>query len=102
MQGRAVRRPSLPLTMEDEASLAELKASPELLSSLSNLLDIDIDLASSTESALLHALLQAGIASVRSAAMEAGYAELARQNRTDVEQRRATARRRRPTWADER
>ena len=101
LQGRAVRRPSLPLTEADEHDLAELKDSPSLLQALSQMLDLDINLQSATEAAVLHAIFRAGLAHIRDAALEAGYAQLAAEQAEETAARRVLARRRRPTWADE-
>lgn len=54
-----------------------------------------------TESVLLHALLEAGLAAIREDAENEGYAVLAAQRSQDADARREQARRRRPSWADE-
>lgn len=101
LQGRAVRRPSLPLTSADEADLAALKGSREMLDTLGQLAGLNIDLSSATESALLHAIFRAGFLGIRDAALSAGYSELASEAAADASARQAAARRRPPTWADE-
>jgi hypothetical protein len=52
-----------------------------------------------SEASVLHAVLVAGLRVVREQAEEAGYAQLAAER--NAEQRRAFARRQRPSWADE-
>ena len=96
-----MRRPSLPLTDSDERDLAQLKGSPSLLKALSDIVDLDINLESATEAAVLHAIFRAGIARINDAALDAGYAQLATEHIEDIADRKATARRRTPTWADE-
>ena len=96
-----VRRPSLPLSQADEAALSALREAPELLRSLAELSSIEIDLQSATESALLQAIFRAGLRSVSEAALDRGYRELAAAELSEARSRRATARRRRPSWADE-
>lgn len=65
---------------------------------LSRLVDADVS-EDSSEAALLHAVMEAGIKAVAQHVEAAGYAELAAG--MDAANRRATARRRRPTWAHE-
>lgn len=97
-----VRRPSLPLTAQDEADLDVLRDSPAHRRALSQLSPAAPDAATDlTEGALLHAVLQAGIAAIRAHAEAEGYQQLAAQYAADTQRRRATARRRRPVWADE-
>jgi len=102
MQGRVIRRPSLPLTAQDESDLDLIRSSPNHRRALEQL---GGDLAGVTESlsegALLHAVFEAGLEAVRLAAAEVGYAELAQQQRQDAGAQRAESRRRRPSWADD-
>lgn len=95
-----VRRPSLPLTEADERDLDLLRTSPVYRRALDEV-SPDASLADAgelTESALLHAVLEVGLATIRENALDAGYEELARQR--EGSQRRVS-RRRRPDWADE-
>lgn len=102
MRNRVVRRPSLPLTEQDEHELELIRASPSYRSALANLSgevgDAAVDLS---EAALLHAVFEAGLDAVRLAAQEVGYSALAVERSEDAEARRPSARRRRPSWADE-
>jgi hypothetical protein len=100
MSQRVVRRPNLPLTEADEADLAHIRRSPASRAALRRYLG-NVNPASATEAAFLHALLQAGMDAVQRDAADAGYAELALQQQHDARQRRQDARRRRPSWADE-
>lgn len=95
-----VRRPSVSLTAQDEADLAALKESAELPEILGRLVGLPIDPRSATESALLLALLRAGIHAVQDEVADLAYEQLAPN--VNLEARQAVARRRRPTWADER
>ena len=97
----ASRRPSLPLSSADEDALRLLRESPEMLESLAEFAALEVDLRSATESALLQAIFRAGLRSISEAALARGYDELARQYETELEERYAFARRRRPSWADE-
>ena len=96
-----VRRPSLPLTARDEEDLALLRSGPERRAHLARLSGEDVAAGDISESALLHAVLQAGLAAIQEAAEEAGYAQLAREQADGADGRRAEARRRTPTWAHE-
>ena len=97
-----VRRPSLPLTSQDEADLTLLRESPAHLRALA-------DLAPSTpvqegdvrESVLLHAVFEAGLSVVRKAAEEEGYEQLAAEYRAIADERRSLSRRRQPAWSGE-
>lgn len=97
----AVRRPSLPLSPQDEAALRLVRKSDAQLQALAEFLDLDIDLRSATESALLQAIFRAGLRLLTESALLEGYEELARQLEPGSAERRAFARRRRPAWADE-
>lgn len=97
-----VRRPSLPLTDADEADLELLRSSAAHRSALARLSPAaPAENEDLTEGALLHAILQAGIAAVRTAAETQGYQQLAAEYASRAHQRRATARRKAPVWADE-
>ena len=56
---------------------------------------------STSESALLHTVLVAGLRATQERAQEDGYAELGSEYAAADAQRRSAARRRRPAWADE-
>lgn len=101
MRAAAVRRPSLPLTERDERDLALLRASAPRREALSRLTGEPVTRPDLSEATLLHAVFEAGLAAVREATEEAGYAELAAQQGAEQAERRAEARRRRPAWADE-
>lgn len=97
-----VRRPSLPLTGKDDADLEVLRTSPayrralEVLAPSAPAADDDV-----TESVLLHAVFEAGLAAVRRSAEEEGYAQLAADYAYPPAERRAMARRRPPSWSDD-
>lgn len=92
-----VRRPSLPLTERDVEDLRKLRGSKRQAEALSSISGTNV--SDVTESVLLHALLEAGFQALRDAVNSSGYGDLAAQQ--DVESQRATARRRKPNWADE-
>jgi len=91
-------RKSLPLTEQDLADLAKLRRSVDHRQALAELSHRHID-DSVSEAALLQAVLEAGLRATQDRVEEEGYATLAQQ--IDTAERRQTARRRRPTWADE-
>jgi hypothetical protein len=95
MRGAVVRRPSVPLTLEDERQLAALRQTPELRAALAGLADHDPD-ADVTEASLLHSVLEAGFAALLNAHLESGYAELASEWESEREERRSVHRRRSP------
>lgn len=106
LRARVTRRPSLPLTARDESDLVVIRSSPSHQRALEDLARTPSGQTQTlSESALLHAIFEAGLDAVRAAAQEAGYAELADQMATEQRDgevdRRAEARRRRPSWADE-
>lgn len=94
-----VRRPSLPLTAQDEAALKELRGSQEMQRALSRLCGRDIS-AQNTEGSVLQALIETALRVVKAQAQERAYEELARDV-TYLEDKRAFRDRRRPSWADE-
>lgn len=96
-----VRRPSLPLTEQDERELERLGTSPLHRESLARLSGVPLTETEVSESALLHAVFEAGLAAVRIASEEAGYAQLAVELADQATNHRAAARRRRPSWAHE-
>ena len=102
MSQPVVRRPSVPLTLSDEEELQTLRLSPELRRALAEIapmhpaLDTDV-----TEGVLLHAVLQAGFAALKTRVESDGYASLAEEYASVSDTRRRMSRRRRPEWADE-
>jgi len=91
-------RKSLPLTPGDQADLELMltsNAHREVLSRISG----EVLPANASEARVLHALLTAGLATVREELETAGYAQIAAEH--DLQSRKAVARRRRPNWADE-
>ncbi len=101
LSARVVRRPSVPLTDEDERELGFLRSVPECRSALAELSGEDVAAGEPSEAAFLHALLIAGQKAVRSAIEEAGYAATAAEQVAAATTRKTEARRRRPSWADE-
>ncbi len=101
MSQTVVRRPSQPLTAADEADLALLKESAPYLQALSRLAGQGLSEGEVTESVLLHAIFEAGLAAVRQLAESDGYGQVAVEYIADEAARRRLSRRRRPAWADE-
>lgn len=102
MSEPVVRRPNLPLTLRDEAGLAQLRGSPEFRRALQRLAPSQPDAdAALAEAVLLHAIFEAGLAAVRAAAEEDGYRQLGEQYAAQHQERRRVARRRMPGWAAE-
>lgn len=95
------RRPSLPLTEQDDRDLAQIREAPSYRRALAQLSGTELPESGTSEAALLHAVFEAGVKAVQRAAEEAGYAAVAEQQAADAAERRASARRRRPSWADE-
>ena len=90
-----VRRAQLPLTQRDLDDLAALNGPTPQREALRRLVPEGLA-DQSSESALLHALLELALSRVREETEAAGYAELARQQ--DDDGRRQVARRRTPGW----
>jgi hypothetical protein len=103
IQGRVVRRPSLPLTERDERDLALLVSSEAHRHALAKMSAIEAATSELTEAALLHAVFEIGLAAIRDEVEETGYAQLAAQRAVDAEEhlKRTESRRRAPAWADE-
>ena len=101
LKSSVVRRPSLPLTEQDERDLLLLRHDPAYRKALAGLSGEGVESAETSEAALLHAVLAAGLNAVRLAAEAEGYAAIAAQQAIETPQRRAAARRRRPSWANE-
>jgi hypothetical protein len=97
MQHSPVRRASVPLTAIDVEQLERLRSDGPEHQALLSL--VGMDAHSVTEAALLHALIDLALHQVAERAEEAGYAELAAGR--DDRSRRASARRRPPSWAGE-
>lgn len=95
-------RKSLPLTERDLADLSTLRGSPEHLAALADATGTELETGAS-EAALLHAVWEAGMRSVREHLEDAAYAEMAANPDPDFDpvERYAVARRHRPTWAEE-
>ncbi len=100
LRARIVRRPSLPLTERDERDLALLSSSPGHREALERLSGLEAP-SSVSEAAMLHAVFEVGLATIRSAVEEASYALLAAEQAGAAAQYRAEARRRTPSWAHE-
>lgn len=96
----ASRRASLPLRPSDERELAALRKSARLRAAVEQLTGRELN-PDSSEASILEAVFAAGLIALRQVDEAAGYAELAAQRRASLDQRRAVARRRRPSWADE-
>ena len=98
----AVNRPtvrkSLPLSERDLRNLEVMRGSTVHRMALSRLADVEVT-ESTSEATLLHAVLEAGLKAVECEVEAQGYAQAAAE--MDAAARRATARRRRPAWADE-
>ncbi len=102
MNQTIVRRPSLPLTAQDEADLALFKQASPYQRALARLSSQELpEDGDMTESVLLHAVFEAGLAAVRQLAESDGYTQLAAAHAADDATRRRLSRRRRPAWADE-
>lgn len=100
MSEAIVRRPSLPLTAQDERDLEQVRSDPAYRAALARISPNGEQIAGDVgESVLLHALMQVGFAAVQQAAQDAGYAELAATYAGEDQHREA--RRRPPTWAHE-
>lgn len=101
MHTPVVRRPSLPITERDERDLVLLRGSEAHRAVLERMTGQPVTSGDVSESVLLHAVFEAGLIAVRSAIEDAAYAALAAEQAAEAPERRAQARRRRPTWADE-
>lgn len=102
MKQSVVRRPSLPLTAEDEADLALLRDSASHRHALVQLTQLDLhDAEQVRESVLLHAVFEAGLAAIRHVAEAEGYQQLAAEYEQSDAERRRLSRRRPPAWADQ-
>ena len=95
---RPAARKSLPLSARDLEDLAKLRGSEAHRAALSHLVGSEVG-GDTSEASLLHAVLEAGMRAVQQQVEEQGYAQIAAE--MDVTARQASARRRRPSWADE-
>ncbi len=97
-----VRRPSLPLTAQDEADLALLRSKPAFRRALAQLSpSAPSPEEQVSEAVLLHAVFQAGLSVVLARAEDEGYAELATDYAEQAMPRRRMSRRRPPAWVAE-
>lgn len=102
IQGRVVRRSSLPLTDRDVSDIEALQASDELRLALEELSPDQLRSGHVSESALLHAIWTTGMSAIRERAEIVGYQALAASmTEAEIAENRAWARRRAPYWADE-
>jgi hypothetical protein len=101
VRARVVRRPSLPLTEQDDRDLLLIRESPTYKRALEKLSGEALGEARTSEAALLHAVFEAGVTAIRQTAEAEGYAMIAAEQATQEVERRAEARRRRPAWANE-
>lgn len=95
---KSVARKSLPLTAKDVEDLDRLRASAPHRAALGERAGISFD-AGDSEASLLHSVLVAGLRAVSEEVEAAGYAEVAAEQ--NLAERKASARRRTPAWADE-
>lgn len=95
---RLSTRKSLPLSERDVRELALMRGSLAHRAALSRLADTDVA-QDSSEAALLHAVMEAGINAVARQVEAEGYTQMAEE--MEAAGRQAVARRRRPAWADE-
>lgn len=91
-------RKSLPLTARDLEDLATIRSSVAHRAALADLVESQLSEGAS-EARVLQAVFEAGLRAVRHQVEESGYAQLAAE--MDATTRQASARRRRPGWADE-
>jgi hypothetical protein len=96
----AERRTALPLTTRDLEDLQKLREPTPEREALSSLANAPLT-GEVSESFLVHAVFVAGLRAIREAAEEHAYAEAARDKWERAEEDYQTARRRRPSWADE-
>lgn len=102
MSGPVVRRPSLPLTAQDDSDLALFRSSPGLRRALAQSSpSARRAVEKVSEAVLLHAVFGAGLSVVLASAEDEGYAELASEYAEHVSPRRRMSRRRPPAWVAE-
>ena len=95
---RASVRKSVPLSERDRRDLDRMRASSVHRDSLREIAGVEID-EDASDAALLRVVVEAGINAVERQVESVGYAQIAAD--IDRSERKAVARRRRPTWADE-
>lgn len=95
---RPSARKSLPLSERDLRDIAKLRGSMAHRAALSQL-SAEVVTESTSEAAVLHAIVEAGIKAVTEQVEQEGYAQIAAE--MTAADRQAVARRRRPAWADE-
>jgi hypothetical protein len=101
-QEKTAARKSLPLTMRDLQDLQLLTGSPARRSALFALANVDLPGTQEvSEAQLLHTIVEVGLRAVAERVEEESYAADAAQRQAEDTGRRASARRRRPDWADE-
>lgn len=93
-------RKSLPLTERDLVDLSTLRGSPEHLAALADVTGTELETGAS-DAALLHAVWEAGIRTIREHLEDAAYAEMAANPDFPDTEHRTAARRHRPVWAEE-
>jgi TfoX/Sxy family transcriptional regulator of competence genes len=98
MKIASTTRKSLPLSERDLEDLRTLRGSPDQRAALAEVTGTEIG-EKASDAFLLHAVWEAGIKAIRDQLEDRAYAEMAAQQ--DVASRRASARRRQPSWADE-
>lgn len=100
LQEPAQDRKPLPLTSRDLEDLDRLRSPGPERTALADLGGTPPE-GEVTESVLLHAVFVVGLRAVREAAEAQAYAEAAQDRTATADEDRAIARRRRPSWADE-
>jgi hypothetical protein len=102
IQTPVLRRASLPLTQKNENDLRSLLESSSYQNALEELSGTKIADKALSSSAILHAIFEVGMTTLKQKAELDGYAEIASaQGKLEVRSHRKDARRRRPSWADE-
>lgn len=91
----------MPLTDNDAADLDRIRTSAHYAEALVQLAPTPVVPASASEAALLHALVETGLAAVRHKAESRGYEQITEEQRADLKRRRSEARRRTPSWSNE-
>jgi hypothetical protein len=94
------RRTPLPLTARDLADLDKLRQPGPERQALAGLAEALPD-GETSEALLVHAVFAAGLRAVRESVENRSYAEAAAEKGASAPEDFQTARRRRPTWADE-
>ncbi|MFT4011090.1 MAG: hypothetical protein QM655_13725 [Nocardioidaceae bacterium] len=95
---KPVTRKSLPLTERDLADIERLRTSQAHQAAIASLAEVSVA-DNTSDASILHALLEIGLRAVRERVELEGY-ELMAQDQ-DAAKRQASARRRRPSWSDD-